>query len=79
MIPIVTVLGLDFATLLGGAVVTESIFAWPGVGRLVVESISRRDFPVVQAAVFLIALIYVLINLLVDVLYAYLNPRVRFS
>jgi peptide/nickel transport system permease protein len=79
MIPIVTVLGLDFATLLGGAVVTESIFAWPGVGRLVVESISRRDFPVVQASVFLIALIYVLINLLVDVVYAYLNPRVRFS
>lgn len=79
LIPIVTVLGLDFATLLSGAVITESIFSWPGVGRAAVEAINQHDFPVVQAAVFIVALGYVLINLVVDLLYAYLNPRIRFS
>lgn len=79
MIPIITILGLDFATLLSGAVITESIFSWPGVGRAAVEAINQHDFPVVQAAVFVVALGYVLINLVVDMLYAYLNPRIRFS
>jgi peptide/nickel transport system permease protein len=79
LIPLVTVIGLDLATLLGGAVITETIFSWPGVGRLVVDSIRSRDYPVVQAAVLVIATVYVLINLLVDVLYAYLNPTVRFN
>lgn len=79
MIPIITVLGLDFATLMGGAAVTETIYAWPGIGRITVESISRRDFPVIQAALFLVALGFVLINLLVDVIYAYLNPRIHYS
>jgi peptide/nickel transport system permease protein len=76
-IPIVTVIGLDFGTLLGGAVITETIFAWPGVGRLAVEAIFRRDFPLVQAVVFYVAAAFVLVNLLVDVLYTVLDPRVR--
>jgi peptide/nickel transport system permease protein len=79
LIPVITVLGLDFATLLGGAVITETIFAWPGVGRLVVTSIAGRDYPVVQAAVFIIASSYTLLNLFVDILYAYLDPRIRFA
>lgn len=79
LIPIITVLGLDLATLLGGAVITETIFSWPGVGRLIIYSIGARDYPVVQAAVFLIAITYIVINLVVDVLYAYVNPRVRFG
>jgi len=76
-IPIVTVIGLDFGTLLGGAVITETIFAWPGVGRLAAEAIFRRDFPLVQANVFYIATAFVLINLVVDILYTWLDPRVR--
>lgn len=79
LVPIVTVLGLDLAVLLGGAVITETIFAWPGVGRLVIESIRSRDYPVVQAAVFVVATISVVINLLVDILYAYLNPTIRYT
>jgi peptide/nickel transport system permease protein len=77
-IPVVTILGLDFGTLLGGAVVTETIFAWPGVGRLIVQAIQSRDYPVVQAAVFYLALVFVLINLLVDIAYAYLDPRIKY-
>ena len=76
-IPIVTVLGLQFAQLLGGAVVTETIFAWPGVGRLVVEAIFNRDFPVVQGVVLVVSLIFVVVSLLIDVTYALLDPRVR--
>lgn len=79
LIPIVTVLGLDFATLLGGAVITETIFSWPGIGQLAIESIGRLDYPVVQAVVLVVASGYVLINFIVDVLYAYLNPRIRFN
>ncbi len=79
LIPIVTVLGLDFATLLGGAVITETIFAWPGIGQLAIQSISRKDYPVVQGVVLIIAFGYVMINLLVDLLYAYLNPRIRYD
>jgi len=75
----VTVLGLDLAHLLGGAIITETIFAWPGVGRLTISAIFARDYPIVQAAVFLVAVGYTGINLLVDVLYAYLNPKVRFQ
>ncbi|MBI1845685.1 MAG: ABC transporter permease [Candidatus Rokubacteria bacterium] len=76
-IPLVTLWGLDVGVLFGGAVITESIFAWPGTGRLVIESVTRRDFPVVQAAVFFIALIFVLVNLVVDLVYGWLDPRVR--
>jgi ABC-type dipeptide/oligopeptide/nickel transport system permease component len=76
-IPIVTIVGIELGTLLGGAVITETIFAWPGVGRLSVQAIYNRDYPVVQAAVFLLASTFVLVNLVVDVLYTYLDPRIR--
>jgi peptide/nickel transport system permease protein len=76
-IPVVTIVGLELGTLLGGAVITETIFAWPGVGRLSVQAIYNRDYPVVQAAVFLLASIFVLVNLVVDILYTYLDPRIR--
>jgi peptide/nickel transport system permease protein len=78
LVPVVTVLGLDLAHLLGGAVIVETIFAWPGIGRLTVASIGARDYPVVQAAVFLVASGYVLVNFLVDVAYAALNPQLRY-
>jgi ABC-type dipeptide/oligopeptide/nickel transport system permease component len=76
-IPIVTIVGIELGTLLGGAVITETIFAWPGVGRLSVQAIYNRDYPVVQAAVFVLASTFVLVNLLVDVVYTYLDPRIR--
>ncbi len=76
-VPVVTLIGLQFGTLLGGAVVTETIFAWPGVGRLAVQSIFVRDYPVVQAGVLVLALAFVAINLLVDLFYGYLDPRIR--
>src|SRR5262245_35362674 len=76
-LPLVTVAGLQFGLLLGGAVITESVFAVPGVGRLVVGAIRQLDFPIVQAGVFLLALIVVLVNFAVDLLYVYLNPQIR--
>src|SRR5919109_241180 len=76
-IPIVTIVGIELGTLLGGSVITETIFAWPGVGRLSVQAIYNRDYPVVQAAVFLLATTFVLVNVVVDVLYTYLDPRIR--
>jgi peptide/nickel transport system permease protein len=76
-IPIVTLAGLEAGQLLGGAVITETIFAWPGVGRLSVQAIANRDYPVVQAAVFLLATTFVVVNLIVDVVYTYLDPRIR--
>jgi ABC-type dipeptide/oligopeptide/nickel transport system permease component len=76
-VPVVTLIGLQFGTLLGGAVVTETIFAWPGVGRLAVQSVFVRDYPVVQAGVFVLALTFVGINLVVDLLYGVLDPRIR--
>jgi peptide/nickel transport system permease protein len=76
-VPVITLIGLQFGTLLGGAVVTETIFAWPGVGRLAVQSVFVRDYPVVQAGVFVLALTFVGINLLVDLLYGVLDPRIR--
>lgn len=78
-IPLITVIGLDFGNLLGGAIITEQIFQWDGVGQLMVSSINGRDFPVVQAAVFIIAASFVLINLVVDLLYTWLDPRVRLT
>jgi len=76
-VPVITLIGLQFGTLLGGAVVTETMFAWPGVGRLAVQSVFVRDYPVVQAGVFVLALTFVAINLLVDLLYGVLDPRIR--
>ena len=76
-IPVVTIIGLDIGQLLGGAVVTETVFAWPGIGRLAIDSILNRDFPVLEADVFFIALAFVGINLMIDVCYTWLDPRVR--
>jgi peptide/nickel transport system permease protein len=76
-IPIVTLAGLEIGQLLGGAVITETIFAWPGLGRLTVQALLNRDFPVVLAAVFVISATYTLINLVVDLTYGWLDPRVR--
>jgi len=77
LIPVVTVQAMYFAALLGGALVTEIIFAWPGIGRLAVQAIQNRDFPLVQAVVLMAAVVFVLANLLVDLAYVMLNPRVR--
>jgi len=79
LIPLVTVIGLQLGALLGGAVITETIFAWPGVGRLVVTAITARDYPLVQAATLLVSVYFVAINLLLDVLYVYIDPRIRFA
>lgn len=79
LIPIVTVVGLQLGVLVGGTVIVETVFAWPGVGRLLIDSISQRDYGVVQASILLIAASFVLINLLVDILYGFLDPRVRLA
>jgi ABC-type dipeptide/oligopeptide/nickel transport system permease component len=76
LLPVVTTLGLQLGLLLGGAVITEAIFSWPGLGSLVIESISRRDYPMVQASVLVIAVSYIIINMLTDILYKVLDPRV---
>ncbi len=78
-IPVVTLLGLDVGYLLGGAIVTETVFAWPGVGRLMVDAVSQRDFPVVQAATVFIACTVVAVNLLIDISYVLFDPRVRLT
>lgn len=78
-IPIITLLGLDIGSMLGGAVITETVFAWPGLGRLVIQAIGQRDFPLVQASVFFIATVVVLMNLLVDLSYGFLDPRVKYE
>ena len=79
LIPLVTVIGMQIGTLLGGAVVTETIFNWPGIGKLVIEAIWRRDYPIVQAVLLLSAFAFVAVNLIVDLLYTYLDPRIRYS
>lgn len=79
LIPVVTVVGLQYGFLLGGAVVTETIFAWPGVGRLAMTAILQRDYPVVQGCVLLVAVLFVMVNLLVDLLYGWLDPRIRYE
>lgn len=79
MLPVITVLGLQVAGLLSGAVVTETVFAWPGLGRLAVYAIDSRDFPVVQGTVLVISLIFVVVNLVVDLLYAFVDPRIHYG
>ncbi|MGQ0569436.1 MAG: ABC transporter permease [Armatimonadota bacterium] len=79
LIPVITVVGLQMGTLLSGAVLTESVFAWPGVGRLLIEGILARDYPIVQASVLVVALAFVLVNLAVDVLYAVVDPRIHYN
>src|SRR5690606_8155854 len=78
LVPIVTVVGIELASLLGGVVVTETVFGWPGLGTYLLQGLRSRDFPVVQATVLVIALIFVLMNLVVDMLYAWLDPRIRY-
>jgi ABC-type dipeptide/oligopeptide/nickel transport system permease component len=79
LIPIITVVGLQFGTLLAGAIVTETIFSWPGIGRLAVQAIGARDYPLLQGCILVIALSYVVVNLITDLLYAWVDPRVRLS
>ncbi len=79
LIPVVTVMGLQLGQLLGGAIIVESVFAWPGVGRLLLEAISNRDYPLIQAAILVITGGFLLINLLVDLSYSYLDPRIRLA
>ncbi len=78
LIPVITVVGLQMGTLLGGAVITETIFSWPGMGRYVFDAIGNRDYPVIQSGILVIATIFVLINLVVDLLYAYIDPRINY-
>jgi len=77
LLPVITLIGLQLGTLLGGAVITETVFSWPGVGQLTIEAIQRRDYPVVQACVLLISLSYVVVNVLTDIIYAVIDPRIR--
>ncbi len=79
LIPVVTVVGLQFGALLGGAILTETVFAWPGIGRHIVQAIGQRDYPTVRGGVLLVAMTFVIINVLLDVLYAYLDPRIKYS
>jgi ABC-type dipeptide/oligopeptide/nickel transport system permease component len=78
LIPVVTVLGLQFGTLLAGAIITETIFSWPGIGRLTVQAINSRDYPLVQGVILVIAGTYVLVNLLTDLAYGWLDPRIKY-
>ena len=77
LIPVLTVIGLQVGTLMGGAVLTETIFSWPGVGKWLIDAISRRDYPVVQNGILLVALLVILTNFVVDMLYGIVNPRIR--
>ena len=77
LLPVITLLGLQLGALLGGAVITETVFSWPGIGSLTIEAIQRRDYPLVQACVLLISLAYVVINLATDFVYAWIDPRIR--
>ncbi len=77
LIPVITLIGLQIGFLLGGAVVTETMFAWPGVGRMAVGAITSSDFPLAQGAILMLAVGFIVINLSVDVIYAYLDPRIK--
>jgi glutathione transport system permease protein len=79
LIPVITMMGLQFGFLLGGSIVVEVVFNWPGLGRLLVDAVSMRDYPVIQAEVLLFSLEFIIINLVVDVLYAVINPTIRFK
>jgi peptide/nickel transport system permease protein/oligopeptide transport system permease protein len=79
LVPVVTVVGLQFGALLAGAVITETVFSWPGIGRLLVDSIRARDYPVVQGSVLLIAVSFIFVNLVVDLIYGFIDPRIRYE
>ena len=78
-LPVLTLVGLQLGGLLGGAVITETIFAWPGMGRLLVTAVEQRDIPVVQGVLLVFAASFVLVNLVIDVLYAFIDPRIRYE
>ncbi|SYL73490.1 dipeptide transport system permease DppB [Klebsiella pneumoniae] len=77
LLPVVTVIGLQVGVMLAGAILTETIFSWPGIGRWLIDALQRRDYPVVQGGVLLIAILIILVNLCVDLLYGVVNPRIR--
>ena len=77
MLPVVTIFGLEFGSMLGGAVITESVFNWPGIGTLLLTAIKQRDYAMVQGAVLFISLVFILINLMIDIAYGYLDPRIH--
>ena len=77
IIPVITIIGMEFGRMLGGAILTESVFSLPGIGRFLVQAISRRDYPVIQGICLMLASTFVLINLAVDILYGYIDPRIR--
>jgi len=79
IIPVLTVIGLQLGMLLGGAILTETIFGWPGIGRYIYDAISYRDYPVIQSGILVIAFIFVMINLLVDILYSFIDPRIKYD
>ena len=79
MLPIATIIGLQTGLLLSGAVLTETVFAWPGIGTWLVNAIRVRDFPVLQGGILFVSIVFVLVNLVVDVMYAVINPRIRYS
>ena len=79
LLPIITMVGIQFGAMLGGAIVTETVFAWPGLGRLIINAISQRDFPIIQGGVLMMAVIFTVINLLVDISYAVVNPKIRYD
>ena len=77
LIPVVTIVGLQFGSLLAGAIITETIFSWPGIGRLLIQAINTRDYPLVQGCVMTISISYVFVNLLTDIVYSYIDPRIQ--
>jgi len=79
IIPVVTIVGLQFGALLGGVIIIEIIFSWPGIGQLLIPAIMRRDYPLVQGCILFIAVIYIFVNLIVDIIYAYMDPRIKYS
>lgn len=78
LIPVITVIGIQIGSMMGGAILTETVFSWPGIGMLIIDAIYNRDYPLIQGVVFIIALIMIIINLLVDIIYAYIDPRIRY-
>lgn len=79
LIPVITIIGLQFGALLGGVIIIEIIFSWPGIGQLLIPAIMRRDYPLVQGCILFIAVVYIFVNFVIDMLYAYIDPRVRYS
>ncbi|MCG2820439.1 MAG: ABC transporter permease, partial [Candidatus Atribacteria bacterium] len=79
MIPVITVIGLNFGLLLAGAILTETVFSWPGIGRYVVNAVNMRDYPVVQGCVLFFALMFVIVNLITDIVYVYIDPRIHYG